>query len=210
MIFLGVFRPKFINNNVNLTQSSNITDTQAVSLNPSYLENALKQHPIVRGIATNLSNRSLVLVTTDNEILDILTPQQQVKLENRIINEVANYWQYWRLIEAKKETQLLPQIDSLLAKLTDINTAKALVLADRIPKDLLNTDRLLAFLDITVAKLESNALVPVQERSQEVVQLAQTQLNIFLYGKEQLAANREIAATADNLENSYTEYSRFD
>ncbi|WP_323374493.1 hypothetical protein [Nostoc commune] len=207
---MGVFRPKFINNNVNLTQSSNITDTQAVSLNPSYLENALKQHPIVRGIATNLSNRSLVLVTTDNEILDILTPQQQVKLENRIINEVANYWQYWRLIEAKKETQLLPQIDSLLAKLTDINTAKALVLADRIPKDLLNTDRLLAFLDITVAKLESNALVPVQERSQEVVQLAQTQLNIFLYGKEQLAANREIAATADNLENSYTEYSRFD
>ncbi|MBD2529287.1 hypothetical protein H6G97_06750 [Nostoc flagelliforme FACHB-838] len=200
LIFLGVFRPKFIGNNANLTESSNITNNQAVSPNPSYLENALKQHPIVRGIATNLNNRSLVLVTADNEILDILTPQQQVKLENRIINEVANYWQSWRLIEAKKETQLLPQIDSLLAKITDINTAKALVLADKIPKDLLNTDRLLAFLDIAVAKLESNALVPVQERSQEVVQLAQTQLKIFLYGKEQLASNGEIAATADSLE----------
>ncbi|MEH2368075.1 hypothetical protein [Nostoc sp.] len=201
LALLGVFRLKLVENNSNLTQSSNITANQAVSLNPSQLDNALQQRlPIVRGIATNLMNRNLVLVTADNEILDILTPEQQAKLEDRIINEVANYWQSWRLIVAKKETQLLPQIDRLLAKLTDVNPAKIPVLAEGIPKDLLNTDRLLAFLDIAVAKLESNALVPVQERSQEIVQVAQTQLNIFLYGKEQLAAKGEIAPNADGLE----------
>ncbi|MEH2232245.1 MAG: hypothetical protein V7K71_21900 [Nostoc sp.] len=201
LALLGVFRLKLVENNSNLTQSSNITANQAVSLNPSQLDNALQQRlPIVRGIATNLMNRNLVLVTANNEILDILTPEQQAKLEDRIINEVANYWQSWRLIVAKKETQLLPQIDRLLAKLTDVNPAKIPVLAEGIPKDLLNTDRLLAFLDIAVAKLESNALVPVQERSQEVIQVAQTQLNIFLYGKEQLAAKGEIAPNADGLE----------
>ena len=211
LALLGVFRLKFVENNSNLTQSSNITDNQAVNLNPSQLENALQQHlPIVRGIATNLMSRNLVLVTADNEILDILTPEQQAELEDRIINEVANYWQSSlrdaarkRLIIAQKETQLLPQIDRLLAKLTDVNPAKIPILAEGIPKDLLNTDntnRLLKFIDIAVAKLESNALVPAQERSQEIVQVAQTQLNIFLYGKEQLAAKGEITPNADGLE----------
>ncbi|MHC5598034.1 MAG: hypothetical protein ACYTXC_19200 [Nostoc sp.] len=201
LAFLGNFRLKLVDNNSHLTQSSNITENQAGSLNPSQLENGLQQHfPMVRGIATNLMNRNLVLVTGDNEILDILTPQQQIKLEDRIINEVAKYWQSWRLIIAKKETDLLPQINRLLAKLTDGNTVKTPVLAEGTPKDLLNTERLLEFLDIAFAKLESNALVPVQERSQEIVQVAQTQLNIFLYGKEQLATRGEIATTADGLE----------
>ncbi|MEH1826225.1 MAG: hypothetical protein V7L22_12805 [Nostoc sp.] len=207
LAFLGIFRSKFVDNNSNLIQASNITENQAGSINPLKLENSLQQHlPIVRGIATNLMNRNLVLVTADNEILDILTSQQQAKLEERIINEVAKYWKCWRLIIAKKETQqLLPQIDQLLAKLTDGNPAKIQVLVEGIPKDLLNkdllnTDRLLTFLDIAFAKLESNALVPVQERSQEIAQLAQTQLNIFLYGKEQLAGRDEITQNADGLE----------
>ncbi|WP_375514854.1 hypothetical protein [uncultured Nostoc sp.] len=226
LALLGVLRLKFAahksTNNPNLTQLSNITENQTGTLNPLQLENALNQDlPVVRGIATNLIGRSLVLVTADNEILNILTPQQQAKLEDRVINEVANYWKSSlrdaarsrsvplaqplvekerQLIIAKKETELLPQIDRLLAKLTDGNPAKISVLAEEIPKDLLNTNRLLAFLDIAVAKLESNALVPVQERSQEIVKVAQTQLNIFLYGKEQLAARGEITANADGLE----------
>ncbi|MEH2200368.1 hypothetical protein, partial [Nostoc sp.] len=205
LALLGVFRLKFVyknsTNNASLTKSSTITENQAVILHTSQLENVSKQDfPVVRGIATNMMNRSLVLVTTDNEILDILTPQQQAKLEERIINEVANYWQYWQLVIAKKETELLPKIDSLLAKLTEGDTTKIPVLDWGIPKDLVKKDRLLAFLDIAVAKLESNALVPVQERSQEIVQVAQTKLNIFLYGKEQLAANGEISTNPDGLE----------
>ncbi|WP_373526903.1 hypothetical protein [Nostoc sp.] len=205
LVLLGVFGLKFVynnsKNNATFPQSLTITKNKAGSLNPSQLENALQQHlPVVRGIATNLMNRNLVLVTADNEILDILTPQQQAKLEDQIINEVAKYWQFWRLIAAKKETELLPQIDRLLAKLTDANTVKIPVLAEGIPKDLLHTDKLLAFLDVAVAKLESNALVPVQERSQEIVKVAQTQLNIFLYGKEQLAGTGEIATNTNSLE----------
>ncbi|MEH2348381.1 MAG: hypothetical protein V7K55_10310 [Nostoc sp.] len=205
LALLGVFRLKFVyknsTNNVSLTKSPTITENQAGIIHPSQLENASKQDfPVVRGIATNLMNRSLVLVSTDNEILDILTSQQQAKLEERIINEVANYWQYWRLVIAKKETELLPQIDRLLARLTEGDTTKIPVLDRKIPKDLVKKDRLLAFLDIAVAKLESNALVPMQERSQEIVQVAQTKLNIFLYGKEQLAANGEIATNTDGLE----------
>ncbi|WP_298917758.1 hypothetical protein [uncultured Nostoc sp.] len=233
LALLRVFRVRFGDNNstndAHLTQSLNITENNTGVLNHSQRENALKQHlPEVRGIGTDLMNRNLVLVTADNEILDILTPQQQAKLEDRIINEVANYWQSFlrdaartptgkqatrsvplaqplqelekQLIEAKKETELLPQIDRLLAKLTDGNTANIAVLAEGIPKELLNTNRLLAFLDIAVAKLESNALVPVQERSQEIVQVAQTQLNIFLYGKEQLADRGEVAPNTDALE----------
>ncbi|MCC5658300.1 hypothetical protein LC608_15155 [Nostoc sp. XA010] len=205
LAFLGVLRLKFADNkstnNANFTQLSNITENQSGSLNPLQLENALNQHlPVVRGIATNLMDRSLVLVTADNEILDILTPQQQAKLEDRIINEVANYWKSWRLIVAKKETELFPQIHDLLAKLTDGNTDNNSILAEGIPKDSLNTDKLLAFIDIAFAKLELNALVPVQERSQEIVKVAQTQLNIFLYGKEQLAARGEITANTDGLE----------
>ncbi|MFN6463210.1 MAG: hypothetical protein RMZ41_015555 [Nostoc sp. DedVER02] len=205
LALLGVFRPKFVDktskDNVSLTKYSSITENKAVILNPLQLENTLKQDfPIVQGIATNLINRNLVLVSIDNEILDILTPQQQVKLEDRIINEVANYWQHWQLVISKKETELLPQIDRLLAKLTDGNTTKVPALAEGISKDLLNTERLLVFLDIAVAKLESNALIPVQERSQEIVKIAQTQLNIFLYGKDQLAARGEIATTTDGLE----------
>jgi hypothetical protein len=187
--------------NIGHSQSLTISDNAAKSLNAIQPNDALKCHlPAMRGIASNLLNRNLVLVTADNEILDILTPQQQAKLEDRIITEVANYWYSWRLAEAKKETQLLPEINRLLAKLTGSTTEEIPVLAEGTEKDLLNAGRLLAFLDASIAKLEANALVPVQHRSEEVIQIARTQLYIFLYGKEQLAARGEITVAADDLE----------
>ncbi|MFN6572114.1 hypothetical protein [Dendronalium sp. ChiSLP03b] len=186
--------------NPSLSQSLTITDNLAGSLNSSKAEDALKHNPlVVQGIATNLENRKLVLVCANNEILDILTPQQQSKLEDRIISEVANYWHYWRLAEAK-QTNLLPEINQLLIKLTGGNTDNTPALAEGTPKDLLNTDRMLAFIDTFVAKLEANAIIPVQQRSQEIVKVAQTQLNIFIYGKEQLADRGNITVTADDLE----------
>ncbi|MBX9255219.1 hypothetical protein H1Q63_14935 [Desmonostoc muscorum CCALA 125] len=203
--FLGFFWQKSIpqnfTNNINIIHSSTITDNSAASIESSQPENTLKRHlAVVRGIATNLLNRNLVLVTAENEILDILTPQQQAKLEDRIISEIANYWQYWRLAEAKKEKELLPKIDSLLAKLTGKDTAKISILAQGISNNLVDSSKLFTFLDVAIAKVESNALIPVQQRSQEIVQTAQTQLHIFLYGKEQLTAKGEIAVNPDNLE----------
>ena len=155
--------------------------------------------PPVRGIASQLENRNLVLVTAENEILDILTRQQQEKLQNRIIGEIADYWHYWRLATEKQVTQVLPEIDRLLQKLTgDNNTTLALPEAMQ-TQALINHEEVLAFIDASVAKLESNALTPlsratltVQQRSLEIIKVAQTQLDIFLYGKELTVPGSEI------------------
>ncbi|MDZ8236472.1 MAG: hypothetical protein RMZ69_04705 [Nostoc sp. ChiQUE01a] len=203
--FFGFFRgksiPKNSTNNTNIIHSSTITDNSAARIQSSQPKNTLKQHlRAIRGIATNLLNRNLVLVTAENEILDVLTPQQQAKLEDRIISEVAHYWQYWRLASAKKEKELLPKIDGLLAKLTGENPVKIGILTESVSNHLLDSTKLLKIIDIALAKVESNALIPVQQRSQEIVKAAQSQLNIFLYGKEQLTAKGEIAVNADDLE----------
>ncbi|MEG3907244.1 hypothetical protein QT979_07635 [Microcoleus sp. w2-18bC1] len=50
----------------------------------------LKPQPKVEGIASFIPARTLVLVGKENQILDILTPEQQEMLEGRITWEVAN------------------------------------------------------------------------------------------------------------------------
>ncbi len=51
----------------------------------------------IRGVATQLEPRSLVLITNRNEILDILDADQQLILQQRIRWEVAHYCRYLRL-----------------------------------------------------------------------------------------------------------------
>lgn len=92
--------------------------------------------PVVRGIATQLSNRTLVLITAQNEILDILTPQQQQKIQERIIGEVANYWHF------------VPPSS---------------------PPLVLFSHQALAFLDRTVAELESSRLASVSEVAKALI-----------------------------------------
>lgn len=171
----------------NLTSSSTVTSTH-----PRHL-------PTVQGIATHLENRNLVLVTADNEILDILTPQQQEKLQDRIIGEVADYWHSWQLATVKKETEILPEIERLLTKLTGNPDQRHALPEGTQTQALVSGEELLAFLDASVAKLESNALTPlsratlsVQQHSQEIIKVAQTQLDIFLYGKELTVPGEEI------------------
>ncbi|PHJ67502.1 hypothetical protein VF14_05405 [Nostoc linckia z18] len=202
--FLGIFWQKSISKNstdTNIIHSPTITDRSTASIQSSSPENSLKQHlATIQGVATNLLNRNLVLVTTGNEILDILTPQQQAKLEEKIINEVARYWQSWRLIQAQKDQELLPQIDGLLAKLTGENPVKIPILPGTTSNNSLNSSKLFTFLDLAVATVESKALIPVQQGSQKIIQVAQTQLNVFIYGKEQLTAKGKMAVAADDIE----------
>ena len=56
-------------------------------------DNSLLTTHSIRGIATQLSSRTLVLVTAQNQILD-LTSWQQQKLQQRIVAVVADYWRY--------------------------------------------------------------------------------------------------------------------
>ncbi len=201
-------------------ETSPSTDTpiqrvlEAVDKQPDYV---LKRHlAVVRGIASELVSRNLVLVSNENEILNILTLQQQEKLQDQIITEVANYWRYWRLSEEKDETEMLREIERLLTKLTSdsdiVDQMPALSTETRVaaclePTSSLNPYSVLTLLEVAVAKLKSNALVPmqsaklaIQQRSSELIQVVQSQLNIFLYGKEQLTKSAPAAVSTLNIQ----------
>ncbi|BCL39453.1 hypothetical protein [Nostoc sp. MS1] len=170
--------------------------SQSLTIPNKTLEtNTLKhQLPMVRGVASDLVNRQLVLVSTENQILDILSQQQQAKLTERIINEVGEYWHYRQLNEAEQQAQLIPEINQILAKLTGENRKK---LVD----NGFNTGKIFNLLDAAIAQLEETAILPIQQRSLEMVQVAQTQLSIFLYGQEPLNSRKEIVKNVQGLEN---------
>lgn len=63
-------------------------------------KNLAKIKTTIQGIAVLLSDRSLVLVSSSNEILDILTSGQKQKLQQRIAWEIANYRRHLRLLKS--------------------------------------------------------------------------------------------------------------
>jgi hypothetical protein len=133
-------------------------------------ENTLQQHiPTVQGIAIELQTRNLVLVSADNRIFDVFTPQQNVKLADRINGEISEYRYSLQLI-AYQQKELLPKIDHLLNKLTDEDSIIA-------RKSLLNPIKLFGFIDKLIANSETTALVSVQKHSQEIVNHFQNQVN---------------------------------
>ncbi|NET80581.1 MAG: hypothetical protein F6J94_00840 [Moorea sp. SIO1F2] len=75
---------------------------------------ATNEHMLIKGVACLLDNRGLVLVTVENQILDILTPQQQHKLASRISWELADLLRKWRLahsLDGKKASPSLATLD---------------------------------------------------------------------------------------------------
>ncbi len=125
-------------------------------------EDTLQQHiPTVQGIAIELQTRNLVLVSTDNRIFDVFTPQQNAKLSDRINSEISEYRSSLKLI-AHQQKEFIPKIDSLLDKLTKEDSSIR-------QKPLLNHLKFFGFLDQLVANLETTTLVPVQQRSQEII-----------------------------------------
>ncbi|MBR8834896.1 MAG: hypothetical protein DSM106950_12885 [Stigonema ocellatum SAG 48.90 = DSM 106950] len=148
------------------------------------------QPTVAQGIASELVSRDLVLVSYENEILNILTLQQQEKLQAQILTEVANYWRNWRLTDEKDEPKQLREIERLLTKLTNGSTEST---SSPYPP--------LGLFDAAVAQLESNALVPmshVQQRASEFIEVVLTQLNIFIYGTEQVTKNAPGTVVAEN------------
>lgn len=65
----------------------------------------------VQGLASLLSSRRLVLVTTENQLLDVLSAEQAALLQRRVVGEVANYWRQQRRSQLE-ESRLL--VDSFL------------------------------------------------------------------------------------------------
>lgn len=71
-----------------------------------YQEDGIESATVrVRGLASLLSDRRLVLTTIHNQLLDVLTAQQQTQLQQRIVWELASYR---RLLRLRSPAQLLP------------------------------------------------------------------------------------------------------
>ncbi|WP_373539966.1 hypothetical protein [Chamaesiphon sp.] len=67
--------------------------------------------PSIRGLSSLLSDRQLVLVTTENELLDLLTISQQQEIRRRIGLDIAIAWHQWRA-DRMSGNQSTPQISS--------------------------------------------------------------------------------------------------
>jgi hypothetical protein len=57
----------------------------------------------VRGIASLVETKTLVLITNQNQVLDVLTTEQQIQLRQRIAWETAHYGRYLRLRQATRQ-----------------------------------------------------------------------------------------------------------
>lgn len=176
-------------NNSHFSQPLTIPHKTAQSITPTS-QNDVFKHQLsgVRGIATSLINRQLVLVNLENETLDILTPEQQAKISQIITNELADHQHELQLPQTNSKPQILTKFQRILTKLTGKYTVKLPLLTDSIPK-------IITSIDTVFAHLEAKAIVP----SQEIIRVTQTHINIFVYGKEQLVNRGDIAVSADDL-----------
>ncbi|MGL4617544.1 MAG: hypothetical protein ACRCZS_00555 [Chroococcidiopsis sp.] len=123
----------------------------------------------IRGIASQLDSRNLVLVTAQNQILDVIDPQQQEALQDQIITAIAKYWQYRRRIQSQFP---VPTSDS------------------RLP-----TPPWLTSLDHTVAEVESHHLVRVKSAAIAFYQSIFSQ-STDLAGSERPTANVRTEASS--------------
>ena len=70
-------------------------------------EQMTSRTPIIRGLSSLLIDRQLVLVTTENEILDILTISQQHEIRRRIGTDIARIWHQWQTEQLASHSQQL-------------------------------------------------------------------------------------------------------
>ena len=93
-------------------------DWEVSSYSPRSSRQVTTQKPIIRGLSSLLIDRQLVLVTTENEILDILTSSQQQEIRRRIGIDLAIFWYQWhtqQLTDRHSTQQLLAKQQLALA-----------------------------------------------------------------------------------------------
>ncbi|MCY7323778.1 MAG: hypothetical protein LH660_18750, partial [Phormidesmis sp. CAN_BIN36] len=95
-----------------LLAGANSADLAELASNDSLAQSIAGSIITIQGIASLISTGKLVLVTIDNQVMDVLTIEQQNHLKQRIIWEMANYWRYWRRhYIAQAHPALLPPED---------------------------------------------------------------------------------------------------
>jgi hypothetical protein len=70
-------------------------DWEVASYSPRRSQQVVTKKPIIQGLSSLLVDQQLVLVTTENEILDILTSSQQQEIRRRIGIDLAIDWYQW-------------------------------------------------------------------------------------------------------------------
>ncbi len=84
-------------------------DWEITSYSPRRSRPVVAKKPTIRGISSLLIDRQLVLVTTANELLDILTLSQQQELRRQIGIDLAMSWHQWHtgeLVEHPRDRKL--------------------------------------------------------------------------------------------------------
>jgi hypothetical protein len=70
-------------------------DWEVASYSPRRSQQVVVKKPVIQGLSSLLVDRQLVLITTENEILDILTNSQQQEIRRRIGSDLAIDWYRW-------------------------------------------------------------------------------------------------------------------
>jgi hypothetical protein len=92
-------------------------DWEVASYSPRRSGQVIAKKPVVRGISSLLIDRQLVLVTTTNELLDLLTISQQQEIRRRIGIDLAIDWHQWHtgeLVDTHAHQQLSANRDLFL------------------------------------------------------------------------------------------------
>ncbi|NEO27587.1 MAG: hypothetical protein F6K03_12015 [Kamptonema sp. SIO4C4] len=68
-----------------------------------------KEVTVIRGVASCLDSRQLILITDDNQPLTLLTPQQQQQLQQRILWEISDYAYQKYQLRVQEQRFLIPE-----------------------------------------------------------------------------------------------------
>jgi hypothetical protein len=79
----------------NTSYGNTAVKSQEIAYSPRADRQVTATKPTIQGLSSLLSDRQLVLVTTTNELLDILTLEQQQEIRRRIGIDLAISWHQW-------------------------------------------------------------------------------------------------------------------
>lgn len=71
---------------------------------PAFAASGKQSSMQVQGIASLVATRKLVLVTVENQVLDVLTSEQRSQLQRRIVWEIATYWRSRRVLGTQRRS----------------------------------------------------------------------------------------------------------
>jgi hypothetical protein len=125
----------------NITHSNTTIEARKITDNSHRSRQVTQSKPTIRGLSSLLIDRQLVLVTTENEILDILTISQQQEIRRRIGFDLATTWHQWhtnKLATSHSSPQLSGNHQLLL---TDATSTPQLATENNLSSNLFDSPR---------------------------------------------------------------------